>query len=175
MNMDKKASAFVALIMLSSLTLAYGTASFARDPVADITKELICACGCGKVTYDCYCDLAKEWKDQITQDVAAGKTQQQIIASYVETYGDSVLATPKKSGLELSIWTLPVIAAVFGTAVIYTYAKKKSPIPDSEVDSRILEPGNSRKKRKKSKSSKSAEHYDNLLRKEYKKQKKKKR
>jgi cytochrome c-type biogenesis protein CcmH len=175
LKMDKKASSFIALIVLSSLTLAYGTASYARDPVADITKELICTCGCGKVTYDCYCDLAKEWKDQITQDVAAGKTQQQIIASYVETYGDSVLATPKKSGLELSIWALPVVAAVFGTAVIYTYAKKKAPIPDSEVDSRILEPGRSRKKRKKGKGSKSAEHYDNLLRKEYKKQKKKKR
>lgn len=173
MNVDKRASAFIALIVFSGLTLAYGTASFARDPVADITKELICACGCGKVTYDCYCDLAKEWKEQITQDVASGMTSQQIIASYVETYGDSVLATPKKSGLELSIWTLPIFAAVFGTVVIYTYAKKKSPIPDSEVDSRILEPDS--KKRKKGDASKSVERYDNLLRKEYEKQKKKRR
>jgi cytochrome c-type biogenesis protein CcmH/NrfF len=93
----------------------------------------------------------------------------------VETYGDSVLATPKKSGLELSIWTLPVVAAIFGTAVIYTYAKKKAPIPDSEVDSKVLDPGYSKKKRKKGKDSKSTEHYDNLLRKEYKKQKKKRR
>jgi len=159
------------LIILSSMTLAYGTNSFARDPVADITKELICACGCGKVTYDCYCDLAKEWKDQITQEVAEGKTKSQIIAGFVETYGDSVLATPKKSGLELSIWTLPVVAAVLGTAVIYTYAKKKAPIPDSDIDSKILEPGYQSKKNKKS--SKSVEHYDKLLRKEYKKRKKK--
>lgn len=173
MKMDRKTSAFIALIILSSLTLAYGTASFARDPVADITKELICACGCGKVTYDCYCDLAKEWKDQITQDVAAGKTSQQIIASFVETYGDGVLATPKKSGLELSIWTLPVVAAVLGTAGIYTYAKKKAPIPDSEIDSKILEPGYRSKKKKKKNSSKSVEHYDDLLRREYKKRKKK--
>jgi len=172
MNVDKKASAFIALMIFSSLTLAYGTASFARDPVADITKELICACGCGKVTYDCYCDLAKEWKEQITQDVASGKTAQQIIASYVETYGDSVLATPKKSGLELSIWTLPIFAAVIGTVVIYTYAKKKSPIPDSEVDSKILKPDS--KKRKKG-DAKSVERYDKLLRKEYEKQKKKRR
>jgi len=175
MKLDRKTSSFIALLVLSSLTLAYGTATFARDPVADITKELICACSCGKVTYDCYCDLAKEWKENIAQDIAAGKTEQQIIASYVETYGDSILATPKKEGLELSIWALPVVAAVFGTGVIYTYAKKKSPIPDSEVDSRILEPGRPRKTSKKSKGSKSSEHYDNLLRKEYKKQKKKRR
>ena len=174
MKMNRKTSAFIALVILSSMTLAYGTASFARDPVADITKELICACGCGKVTYDCYCDLAKEWKDQITQEVAAGMTSQQIIAGFVETYGDSVLATPQKSGLELSIWTLPVVAAVLGTVVIYTYAKKKAPIPDSEVDSRVLEEGYRSKKRKKKKdSSKSVDHYDNLLRKEYKKRKNK--
>ena len=173
MKMDKRKAAFLALVILSSLSLAYSTASFARDPVADITKELICACGCGKVVYDCYCDLAKEWKEQIALDVVAGKTQKQIIASYVETYGDGVLATPKKSGLELSIWTMPVVAAVLGTVVIYTYAKKKAPIPDSEIDSKVLEPGYRSKKKKKKKSSKSVEHYDNLLRKEYKKQKKK--
>lgn len=173
MKMDKRKAAFLALVILSSLSLAYGTASFARDPVADITKELICACGCGKVVYDCYCDLAKEWKEQITQDVAAGKTSQQIIASYVETYGDGVLATPKKSGLELSIWTMPVVAAVLGTVVIYTYAKKKAPIPDSEIDSKILESEYRSKKKKEKKTSKSVEHYDNLLRKEYKKRKKK--
>lgn len=174
MKMDAKKAAFVTLVILSSLSLAFSTASYARDPVADVTKELICSCGCGKVTYDCYCDTATQWKADIALDIAAGKTQKQIIASYVEIYGAGVLATPKKSGLELSIWTLPVIAAVFGTAVIYTYAKKKSPIPDSEIDSKVLEPGyRSKKKKKKKSSSKSVEHYDNLLRKEYKKQKKK--
>jgi predicted glycosyltransferase len=67
-----------------------------------------------------------------------------------------------------------VVAAVLGTAVIYTYAKKKSPIPDSEVDSTVLEQGyRSKKKKKKKGSTKSVEHYDNLLRKEKKKRKKK--
>ena len=175
MRMDKRKAAFLAFVILSSLSLAYSTASYARDPVADITKELICSCGCGKVAYDCYCDTAAQWKEQILQDVSAGKTQKQIIDSFVATYGDGVLATPKKSGLELSIWTLPVIAAVFGTAVIYTYAKRKAPIPDSEVDSKILEPGYSRKKKKKKKNnaSKSVKRYDDMLQKELKKRKKK--
>ena len=171
--MDKRNAALIVLVVLSSLSLAYGVGGFARDPVTEITKELICACGCAMVTYDCYCDMAKEWKEQITQDVAAGMTKRQVIAGFVETYGDSVLATPQKSGLELSIWTLPVVAAVSGTAVIYTYAKKKAPIPDSEIDSSVMEPEFQSKKKKKKASSKSVDHYDKLLRKEYKKQKKK--
>ena len=107
---------------------------------------------------------------------SCGETKTQIISSYEEVYGAGVLATPKKSGLELSIWTLPVIAAIFGTAVIYTYAKKKSPIPDSGVDSKILESGYTRKReKKKGDVSKSVARYDNLLRKEYQKHKKKRR
>ena len=174
MRMEKRKTTLLVLVILSSLSLAFGTASYARDPVADITKELICSCGCGKVAYDCYCDLAAEWKEQILQDITDGKTQQQIIASFVETYGDGVLATPKKSGLELSIWALPVVAAVVGTAVIYTVAKRKAPIPDSEVDSKVLEPGYSgKKKKKKSKASNSVKRYDDMLQKELKKRKKK--
>jgi cytochrome c-type biogenesis protein CcmH len=172
MRMEKRKTILV-LVILSSLSLAFSTASYARDPVADITKELICSCGCGKVAYDCYCDLAAEWKEQILQDITDGKTQQQIIASFVETYGDGVLATPKKSGLELSIWALPVVAAVGGTAVIYTFAKRKAPIPDSEVDSKVLEPGYSGKKKKKSKVATSVKRYDDMLQKELKKRKKK--
>ena len=174
MRMEKRKTTLLVLVILSSLSLAFSTASYARDPVADITKELICSCGCGKVAYDCYCDLAAEWKEQILQDITDGKTQQQIIASFVETYGDGVLATPKKSGLELSIWALPVVAAVVGTAVIYTFAKRKAPIPDSEVDSKVLEPGYSgKKKKKKSKASNSVKRYDDMLQKELKKRKKK--
>jgi cytochrome c-type biogenesis protein CcmH len=173
MRMEKRKTTLLVLVILSSLSLAFGTASYARDPVADITKELICSCGCGKVAYDCYCDLAAEWKEQILQDITDGKTQRQIIASFVETYGDGVLATPKKSGLELSIWALPVVAAVVGTAVIYTFAKRKAPIPDSEVDSKVLEPGYSGKKKKKSKASNSVKRYDDMLQKELKKRKNK--
>ena len=170
-------AAFLTLVILSCLFLVGGTTSYARDPVSSVTKELICTCGCGKVAYDCYCDLAKEWKEQIAVDLAAGKTKTPIIASYVEIYGDGVLATPKKSGLELSIWTLPVIAIILGTAVIYTYAQRKSPIPDSEVDSEILDSGHSsgRKKKKDNDISKSVEHYDNLLWKDYQKKKNKKK
>lgn len=159
------------LVVLSSFLLVNAMNTFAQDPVADITKELICACGCGKITYDCYCDLAKEWKEQITKDVTAGKTKNEIIASFVETYGDSVIATPKKSGLELTIWTLPVIAVVSGTAVIYNYARKKAPISDLDIDTKILEP---EYKSKKKDHMNQIEYYERLFQKELKKQKEKK-
>jgi cytochrome c-type biogenesis protein CcmH len=123
--------------------------SLIRDPddfVNEASNELICTCGCGKLVNDCYCDTAKNFKVEIEESVAAGMTTKQIIQKFYERYGETVLATPKKSGLELTIWTLPIIASIFGTVVIFRYASKKARIPDSDVDLTILEGSPTQKK-----------------------------
>jgi cytochrome c-type biogenesis protein CcmH/NrfF len=66
-------------------------------------------------------------------------TTKQRKQMFYERYGETVLAIPKKSGLELTIWTLPIIASIFGTVLILRYASRKARIPDSEVDLSILE------------------------------------
>jgi cytochrome c-type biogenesis protein CcmH len=106
----------------------------ALDEGAEISKELICSCGCGKIVYDCNCDLAKGWRERIDEMVDQGKTEKEIIDSFVEQYGNVVLATPVKSGLELVLWLSPVATAVLGTVFIYRYARNKAPIPDREVN-----------------------------------------
>ncbi len=116
------------------------------DLVKEASNELMCSCGCGKLINDCYCDTAKKAKVEIEESVAAGMTTKQIIQKFYERYGDAVLATPKKSGLELTIWIFPIIASIFGTVVIFRYASKKDRIPDSEVDLAILEGSTNPKK-----------------------------
>lgn len=108
---------------------------------AEISKELICTCGCGKIVYDCYCDLAKDMRAQVDEMVAQGMNKKEVLNSFVEKYGDGVLATPSKSGLELVLWLSPVVAAILGTLVIYRYARDKAPIPDREVSFPIRDVG----------------------------------
>jgi cytochrome c-type biogenesis protein CcmH len=146
-----------------------------RDPddlVKEVSNELICSCGCGKLVYDCYCDTAKDFKVEIEESVAAGMTAKQIIQKFYERYGETVLATPKKTGLELTIWTLPIIASIFGTVVIFKYASRKARIPDSEVDITILE---GRPGQKKEDVSLDIEDYDLLLQEEVERVKKSKK
>ncbi len=138
-KMNRKKTLTAALVLICGLSLTFGLMVSALDPASEIAKELICTCGCGKVVYDCYCDLAKEFKSEIAEALDAGKTKRQIINGFVERYGDQVLATPKKTGLELTIWTLPIFASILGTVVIYRYARKKAPIPDSEIGAAILD------------------------------------
>jgi cytochrome c-type biogenesis protein CcmH len=134
-----------AFLILVSLGVNPNLISDPDDLVKEVSNELICSCGCGKLVYDCYCDIAKDFKVEIEESVVAGMAKKQIIQVFFERYGETVLATPKKSGLELTIWTLPIFASIFGTIVIYRYASRKARIPDSEVDLTILEPVPSQK------------------------------
>ena len=123
----------IGVLLLMSVQAVYGVS------VADISKELICSCGCGMVVNDCYCDLAKEWRTRIEGMISEGLSKSQIIQVFVDEYGDGVLATPAKSGLELVIWLAPVAVSVMGTVVIYRYARNKAPIPEREIGYPIRE------------------------------------
>jgi cytochrome c-type biogenesis protein CcmH len=120
-------------LLVVILALSFASVIAHATTASEVEKELICACGCEMVVYDCYCDLAKEWKASIEADVDAGKSKKEILAGFVAVYGDQVLATPKKTGLELTIWALPVVASVLGTVVIYRYASGKAPLRIEDI------------------------------------------
>jgi cytochrome c-type biogenesis protein CcmH/NrfF len=77
--------------------------------------------------------------NQIRQKIIDGKSEDQIIAEFHGIYGDIVLATPLKSGLELILWMLPIITSVMGTIVIYESTRGKELFPISEIRAPIAE------------------------------------
>ncbi len=104
-----------------------------------IIENLRCPCGCNMVLEDCSCTTAKDMMNQIRQKIIDGKSEEQIIAEFHGIYGDIVLATPPKSGLELILWMLPIITSVMGTIVIYESTRGKESFPISEIRAPIAE------------------------------------
>jgi cytochrome c-type biogenesis protein CcmH len=48
-------------------------------------------------------------KARIAREIAAGKTEQQIIDGFVRDYGRTILSNPPKSGMDLWLaWVLPL-------------------------------------------------------------------
>lgn len=137
--MTTKKAALLLCILASFPVLIAMLNEAAAQTVEDISKSLMCPCGCGKILDGCYCTTAIDLKSEIEQALAEGKTKDQIIADFQEDYGDQILVTPPKSGLELTLWTFPIIASVIGTVAIYEMARKKVPFPDSEVKAPISE------------------------------------
>ncbi len=70
--------------------------------VSDISKQLICQCGCTLVLANCTHDECMS-RDTMTtlieQKLAQGKSEEQIIQLFVAQYGEQVLASPPKRGL----------------------------------------------------------------------------
>ncbi len=137
--------------------------------IEEISKSLICPCGCNKTLDGCYCDTAAKLKSDIEQMIDEGKTKDQIIAEFQANYGDQILVTPPKSGLELTLWTFPIVASIIGTIVIYQLARKKAFIPDSEIKSPIAEAGEDEGPREEEGE---IEKYEEYFEKEYRKFKK---
>jgi cytochrome c-type biogenesis protein CcmH len=105
----------------------------------EVMANMRCPCGCNMVLEDCACRTAKDLVNQIQQQIASGASREQIVDEFHATYGDVILVTPPKSGLELVVWLLPIIISLVGTIMIYEYSKDKGPFPTSEIKAPIAE------------------------------------
>ena len=123
----------VALFMVPVTCLAEATS------IEEMITSLRCPCGCNMVLEDCKCTTAKGMMTQIKQQILDGKTKDQIITEFQMMYGDIVLVTPPKSGLELVLWLLPIVTSVMGTIVIFENARGGEPFPTSEIKAPIVE------------------------------------
>ncbi len=94
--------------------------------VGDISKQLICQCGCTMVLSNCShaeCASQEAMTALIEQKLAQGQSEEQIIQSFVAQYGEEVLASPPKRGFNLVAWVLPFVAILGGGGVIYIALK----------------------------------------------------
>jgi cytochrome c-type biogenesis protein CcmH/NrfF len=57
-------------------------------------------------------------RHQIATMVATGRTNQQILQSFVARYGLTILLKPSTSGLIALVWLLPLLAAVTSLCVV---------------------------------------------------------
>lgn len=115
------------------------TCLVAATSLEEIMGDIKCTCGCNMVLEDCNCNTAKDMINQIRQQIIDGKSGDEIIAEFQRIYGDIILVTPPKSGLELILWVLPIITSVMGTIVIYENTQGKEPFPTSEIKAPIAE------------------------------------
>jgi len=85
----------------------------ASATVGDISKELICQCGCSMVLSNCThveCASREAMIALIEQNLAQDRTEEQIIQLFIAQYGEQELAAPPKRGFNLTAWGLPFVA-----------------------------------------------------------------
>jgi cytochrome c-type biogenesis protein CcmH len=124
------AAAFVAL----ASTFAFGQADEIAhpDPVVeqrlkDLAEELRCLVCQNQTIADSSAPLALDLRNQIRQQVAAGRTDDQIRDYMVQRYGDFVLYKPPLKATTVLLWIGPFLLLAAGVVVFVRVTRRAAP------------------------------------------------
>ena len=114
-------------LLASCFALAVLLAMMARiahaDPLDDearrIAKLLQCPVCAGAPVSDSPSELAGQMRTVIRAKLEAGETEDQIVAYFVERYGEGVLIEPPRRGMGLAVWLAPIGVLAVGGVLLW--------------------------------------------------------
>jgi cytochrome c-type biogenesis protein CcmH len=83
-----------------------------------VAAQLRCPVCQGLSLADSPSELALEMKDVVREQLAAGRTPDEVKAYFVAKYGEWILLEPPRRGINLLAYALPALAIVAGLGVI---------------------------------------------------------
>jgi cytochrome c-type biogenesis protein CcmH len=104
-----------------------------------LAAELRCVVCQNLSVADSPSEMAQQMRAIVREQLAAGRTPQEVRDFFVSKYGEWVLLKPKTSGVSLVLWVMPYIALtaglLFALWLMRRWAKQKGrPAPDSSTD-----------------------------------------
>ena len=99
-----------------------------------IEEALTCQCGCGLTVHSCnhvQCPSGIPLKAEIAEQLAAGKTQEQVLAHFSTKYGEKILSAPTTTGFNLVAWVTPFAVVFVAGALIVMVSRRWRPPPGS--------------------------------------------
>lgn len=94
------------------------------DQVHAIAGVLMCpVCG-GQTVSESGSPLAEQMRAIIRERLRAGQTRDEIIAYFVDQFGEGVLAAPPPRGSGLAVWLVPPAALGIGLVVLLRFVRR---------------------------------------------------
>ncbi len=84
------------------------------DRVIEVAEELNCPTCSGINLADCRTETCIQWKEEIGDLVAEGRSKEEILDLFATRYGTYVLQNPPKQGYTLLLWLLPLAVLAVG-------------------------------------------------------------
>lgn len=121
------------------LLIAAGQGALAQQPAAPsdleaqtsaIASHLRCPVCQGVSVEDSPTELARQMRATVRDQLAAGRTPDQVRQYFVDRYGEWILLEPKASGFNLVVYVLPWLALLAGLAFIVLAVRRWTrPLP----------------------------------------------
>ena len=94
-----------------------------RAQVSEIQKSLICMCECGMTVAACEgameCSSAARITSEVRALVGKGLSNEAVMATLVDRYGEKIMAAPSKKGFNLTAWVLPFLLIISVAILLY--------------------------------------------------------
>lgn len=134
--------ALAALIAVVAVGLA-GGGPRERDRAADLERRLRCPV-CKTVSIaESPSETAATARQVVREQVAAGRSDDEVLAYFRQRYGEWILLDPEPVGRNLLLWAAPLAAALVGVVLVAGNRRAAAPavdLPDSvraDLDRRL--------------------------------------
>ncbi|MCC6773933.1 MAG: cytochrome c-type biogenesis protein CcmH [Gemmatimonadaceae bacterium] len=111
-----------------------------EERTRDVASQLRCPVCQGNSIQDSPSELAQEMKGVVRDQLAAGKTPDEVRQYFVDKYGEWILLEPKASGFNLVVYLLPLVGVLVGGVIIWRSVKKWTAEP-AVAEGAAVEPG----------------------------------
>ncbi len=98
--------------------------------VASLAHELRCLVCQNQTLADSNAPLAQDLRNQIREQLKAGKTERDVIDFMVARYGDFVLYRPPFKATTVALWTGPFVLLALGAWLLVRRVRKRAPPPE---------------------------------------------
>jgi cytochrome c-type biogenesis protein CcmH/NrfF len=81
--------------------------------------QLMCMCGCNQILLECNhvgCTYSERMRNELIAGLERGDSDSLVLQSFVQKYGNTVLAAPTTTGFNRIAWIMPF--AVFAAALV---------------------------------------------------------
>jgi cytochrome c-type biogenesis protein CcmH len=115
----------VALLLLVTIaSLGDAAATIREEDVQAIASQLRCVVCQNLSVADSPSEMAHQMRDLIRERLTAGDRPDQVMAYFVQRYGEWVLLAPPVRGLNLLLWLAPFGAVAGGLALVVALARR---------------------------------------------------
>ena len=113
-------------------TFASGNGQF-EERFNKLSNELRCPTCQGLSVKDSEAGFSRSIKEKISELIKQGKSDEEIMAYFVERYGEWILRAPPLSGFNMVLWVLPGAAIITGLIWVLYRSKNCVENPKKEM------------------------------------------
>jgi cytochrome c-type biogenesis protein CcmH len=96
--------------------------------VMDLAHELRCLVCQNQTLADSNAPLAVDLRSQMREQLAAGKSERDVVDFMVARYGDFVLYRPPLKASTMLLWAGPFLFLAFGAFILVRFVRRRRPV-----------------------------------------------